>query len=48
MPEPTSSVHRQQPDEEPRMSTSATKAWIILTYRMPMSPSINTATAAPI
>lgn len=31
MPEPTSSVHRQQPDGEPRMSTSATKAWIILT-----------------
>ena len=30
------------------MSTSATKAWIILTYRMPMSPSVNTVMAAPI
>ena len=30
------------------MSTSATKAWIILTYRMPISPSVNTAMAAPI
>lgn len=31
MPETTSSVHRQQPDWEPRMSTSKTKAWIVLT-----------------
>ena len=48
MPEPTSSVRRQQLDEEPRMSTSAAKAWIIFTYRMPMSPSVNTTMAAPI
>ena len=31
MPEPTSSVRRQQPDGEPRMSTSETKGWIVLT-----------------
>ena len=30
------------------MSTSATKAWIILTYRMPMSPNVNAVMAAPI
>ena len=30
MPEPTSSVRRQQPDGEPRMSASVTKAWIVL------------------
>ena len=30
------------------MSTSAAKAWIIFTYRMPMSPNVNTTMAAPI